>query len=175
MADESKKDRPKRSLDDEEIVSAKEPDVGRRKALGMFGITAASAVALATGCGRRRARAVRVQTGGITDNDSGPCADPAGGGVGVTGITDNDGGQCADAVNRGRGGARQVSGITDSDAGRYADPAGNGRGGGGRTGITDRDRGPCADPAGGGRGYSGLTDSDAGTCADPGGRGRSGY
>ncbi len=147
-------EKPNKTLTDEDIEEVKQP-LGRRKALGFAGVSAAGAVALATGCGRRRV--IRVQTaphyaGGITDHDGGPCADPAGQGRGNSGITDSDGGQCAD-------------------------PGGRGRGGGGhhehyQTGITDSDGGPCADPGGGGRGYSGRTDSDGGQCADPAGRGR---
>ena len=140
---------PTKTLTDEDIEEVKQP-LGRRKALSFAGVSAAGAVALATGCGRRRI--IRVQTGGVTDADGGPCADPAGGGRGNSGITDSDGGACADPGGRGRGGG-----------GGY-------RGGG--TGITDSDGGPCADPAGGGRGYSGRTDSDGGACADPAGRGR---
>ena len=159
MADDSKKLTTKTTLNDEDIVTDK--DVGRRKLLGFAGVGAASAVALATGCGRRRV--VRVQTvqtvSGITDNDGGQYADPAGNGRGTTVVV------------------QQQSGITDSDGGQYADPAGNGRGGVvvQQSGVTDSDGGPCADPGGGGRGYSGLTDSDGGQCSDPGGRGRSGY
>jgi hypothetical protein len=160
MADDSKKLAATQTLNDEDIVTEK--DVPRRKMLGFAAVGAASAVALATGCGRRRV--VRVQTvqtvSGITDRDAGQYADPAGNGRGTTQVV-----------------VQQASGITDSDSGQYADPAGNGRGGvvvqG--TGVTDNDSGPCADPGGGGRGYSGLTDSDGGTCSDPGGRGRSGY
>lgn len=166
-----------KTLTDEEIVTTKGRDVGRRKALHMAsGAAALGAIALATGC--RRRRAVVVQ-GGITDSDGGPCADPAGQGRGNSGITDSDGGQCADPAGRGRGGAtvqvqgqRPYTGITDSDGGQYADPAGYGRGAPQTTGITDSDGGRCADPAGNGRGYSGCTDADGGVCADPAGRGR---
>src|SRR5688572_14564101 len=74
-----------------------------------------------------------------TDNDSGPNADPAGRGRGVT---DNDRGRNADPAGRGRG-----TGVSDNDSGRNADPAGRGRGR--ATGVTDNDP---SDPANGGRG-----------------------
>ncbi|MCB9948050.1 MAG: peptidoglycan-binding protein [Rhodospirillaceae bacterium] len=67
----------------------------------------------------------------ITDNDSGPCADPVNAGRGYSGITDNDTGTCADPGGRGRGGGGYTpgyTGITDSDSGAYADAAGYGRG-----------------------------------------------
>lgn len=47
---------------------------------------------------------IQVQGTGITDNDGGPCADPAGGGRGHTGLTDSDAGGCADPAGRGRSG-----------------------------------------------------------------------
>ena len=173
----SEKD-PKKTLNDEDIVTEKGRDVGRRKALHLAsGAAAFGAVALATGC---RRRSVVVAAGGITDADGGQCADPANQGRGNSGITDSDGGVCADPAGRGRGGGgaavqvqtqRPYTGITDSDGGSYADPAGYGRGGGGSSGITDADGGQCADPAGNGRGNSGCTDADGGMCADPAGRG----
>lgn len=168
---------PRRTtLSDDDIEVAKPKRVGRREAVALGGVGVASAVALATGCGRRRVVTVQTVQAGLTDGDSGPCADPAGGGRGHSGITDRDNAGCADPVGRGRGGGgyNAGSGITDSDAGPNADAPGYGRGGG-RSGISDSDAGPCADPAGGGRGFSGTTDGDSGPCADPGGRGRRGY
>lgn len=175
----SEKDREQKTLTDEDIVSEKGRSTGRRKALHMAGGAAAiGALALATGCGRRRRTVVVTQ--GITDADGGACADPAGGGRGNSGVTDADGGQCADPAGRGRGGGgpqvqvqaqAPYTGITDSDGGPNADPAGYGRGAA-ATGVTDSDGGRCADPAGNGRGYSGCTDADGGQCADPAGRGR---
>ena len=170
-------DAKRATLSEDDIEVAKTKKVGRREAVALGGVGAASAVALATGCGRRRVVTVQTVQVGLTDGDSGPCADPAGGGRGNSGITDHDNAGCADPVGRGRGGSGYSAGtgITDSDAGPNADGPGYGRGGGGRTGISDSDSGPCADPGGGGRGYSGMTDSDSGPCADPGGRGRRGY
>jgi hypothetical protein len=147
------------TLAEDDIVSEKGREVGRRDAVGLLGAAAAvSAVALSTGCAiRRPARVVVVgQRTGITDRDGGPCADPAGGGRGVSGVTDADAGGCADPAGRGRGAVQQV--VVQQPVG-----------------ITDRDGGPCADPAGGGRGVSGTTDSDGGYCSDPAGRGRRGY
>ncbi len=40
---------------------------------------------------------------GLTDSDSGACADSAGYGRGNTGMTDSDGGSCSDPSGRGRG------------------------------------------------------------------------
>src|SRR5262245_41102833 len=102
MADEVSKQRGAATLTDEDGVSEKGRDVGRRGMISLLGISAAGAVALTAGC-YRRARVVAVAGG--TDGDSGPCADPAGGGRGVTGVTDGDQGQygCTDPVNRGRG------------------------------------------------------------------------
>ncbi len=177
MSQNDRDDETTKTLDDEEIVSERGRAVGRRKALHLAGGAAAfGAVALATGCGRRRT--VVVQQAAITDQDGGPCADPVNGGRGNSGLTDQDAGQCADPVGRGRTGNQVVqpqqpyTGITDSDGGQYADPAGYGRGGGGASGITDSDGGAYADPAGNGRGRSGCTDSDGGAYADPAGRGR---
>jgi len=157
MSDEAKRGSTTRTLTEEEILTEKPRDIGRRDAVSLFGVVAAGAVAFATGC-RRRVHTVQVVQSAITDNDRGPCSDPINGGRGVSGITDSDTVGCADPVNRGRGGGRvvQVQPVYQQ-------------------GITDRDGGPCADPGGGGRGYSGLTDSDGGYCSDPGGRGRTGY
>lgn len=178
MKDE-KDPQQKTTLTDDDIEVSKKRGFGRRTAVRIgSAATVGSAMALATGC-RPRRRVVRVQTvsGGLTDNDGGPCADPVNGGRGNSGITDSDGGACADPGGRGRGGGGGGggTGITDSDGGPNADAAGYGRGGGGASGITDSDGGPCSDPGGNGRGYSGMTDSDGGTCSDPGGRGRRGY
>lgn len=145
------------TLTEDDIVTDKGRDVGRRHAVGLLGVAAAGAVAVSTGCVVRRTPGVVVVNRGITDRDGGPCADPAGGGRGVSGITDADAGGCSDPAGRGRGaGPRTV--VVQQPAG-----------------LTDRDAGACSDPAGGGRGYSGLTDSDRGYCSDPGGRGRRGY
>ncbi len=43
---------------------------------------------------------------GLTDRDSGACADTGGHGRGNTGYTDSDGGNCADPGGRGRGPSR---------------------------------------------------------------------
>jgi hypothetical protein len=193
MSEKGKKPEPV-TLTDEDIVSSKGREVGRRSMVGMLGVgAAAGAVALATGC--RRAVVVRTVATGITDGDGGACADPAGGGRGNTGVTDADQHPCYDPPGRGRAVGGQVvvqqpvqqrvivqqPGVacTDSDphdaAGRGVRCAGGVRVQvGGRSGITDSDGGPCADPAGSGRGVTGLTDSDAGGCADPAGRGRRG-
>lgn len=162
MSDDEKKPA---TLSEDDIETTEGRELGRRGAISLLGVGAASAVALATGCARR-ARVVQVttvQATGITDRDGGPCADPGGNGRGFTNITDADGGACADPVNRGRGGGQRVYVQQPSQVVRV------------QTGITDNDYGACSDPAGGGRGYSGLTDSDGGYCSDPGGRGRSGY
>ncbi|MGK0265900.1 MAG: hypothetical protein ACI82N_000142 [Maricaulis sp.] len=58
---------------------------------------------------------------GITDSDPN---DQGGHGSGSTGLTDNDTGSCADTGGYGRGN----SGYTDSDDGNCADPASRGRG-----------------------------------------------
>lgn len=146
------KDPEQKSTLGEDDIEVSERSLGRRAVVRAGGVAAASsAVALATGCGRRRVVRIRTVSTGITDRDAGPQSDPAG---------------------HGRGGGG--TGITDRDAGPQSDPSGYGRGGGG-TGITDSDRGPCSDPGGGGRGHSGITDSDGGPCSDPGGRGRHGY
>lgn len=96
----------------------------------------------------------------ITDNDTGPYADPVNGGRGYTGLTDSDSGTYADPAGRGRGsgggGGPGYTGITDNDAGAYADQAGYGRGttgyNPGYTGVTDNDTGAYADAVGYGRG-----------------------
>lgn len=84
----------------------------------------------------------RAQTG-ITDRDPG---DRVGNGRGGgTGITDRDTGPGADPAGRGRGLTPPASqGVTDSDP---TDPIGRGRG----TSLSDRDSGPNADPPGRGR------------------------
>jgi hypothetical protein len=109
------------------------------------------------------------------DSDSGPRADPPGGGR--TGRTDSD---PRDRPNYGRrpasdsdpndpvgrpGGSR----CSDSDRGSGADPVGRGRrcGGGGNR-VTDRDSGPRSDPPN----RRVCSDSDRGSGADPIGRGR---
>jgi hypothetical protein len=150
------------TLTDEEITT--ERSLGRRGVVGLLS-AGVGAVALATGCGRRRVVQVQTVASGITDSDGGPCADPGGGGRGITGVTDGDGyGGCNDPVNRGRGGGRQVVQVQRA-----------------YTGVTDRDSGPGSDPGGYGRGgvrvqvRTGLTDSDRGYGADAGGNGRRGY
>jgi hypothetical protein len=157
MSEEQKK--ATATLTDDDIVTEKGREVGRRTAVGLLGAAAAASAVAMTGCVVRRPANVVVvgASTGITDRDGGPCADPAGNGRGVTGITDADAGGCADPAGRGRGaGARQV--VVQQPQG-----------------LTDNDSGACADPAGGGRGYSGMTDSDGGYCSDPGGRGVRGY
>lgn len=177
MNDDKRGTPPKKTLTDEDIVTSKpidedDADPSRRKVLGTLLATGALA-AVAPGCVVRRgavvytqpvgAAVVAVPAGryrtGVTDNDGGPYADPAGYGRGVrrtayTGITDSDGGPYADPAGYGRGVYGRTTGITDSDGGPYADPVGNGRGTArlGYTGITDSDGGPYADPAGHGRG-----------------------
>src|SRR5690606_16809557 len=101
MSDEAKKS--KRTLAEEDIVTERPRDIGRRDAVSLFGIVAAGAVAFATGC-RRRVHTVQVVQSAITDNDYGPCSDPVNRGRGVSGITDSDSVGCVDPVNRGRGG-----------------------------------------------------------------------
>lgn len=153
----------KKSLIDGEIVSARTDapqDESRRSMLAKLAV-AGTAAALVPGCHHRYygpAYGARHATG-ITDNDGGAYADPAGYGRGsgrgmVTGITDSDSGPYADPAGQGRGRYGYSSGVTDSDSGPYADPAGNGRGTArlGQTGITDSDGGPYADPPGSGRG-----------------------
>ena len=109
----------------------------------------------------------------VSDNDSGPGADPAGRGRG-SGFSDSDTGPGADPSGRGRGsGGRGSSGVSDNDTGPNGDPPGRGRGSG--TGYSDSDSGPYADPSGRGRGRgTGISDNDTGTYADPAGRGRGG-
>jgi hypothetical protein len=103
MSDEGKTREAKRTLKDEDIVTEKPRDIGRRDAVSLFGVVAAGAVAFATGC-RRRVSTVQVVQSAITDNDGGPCADPGGGGRGYSGLTDSDGGYCSDPGGRGRTG-----------------------------------------------------------------------
>jgi hypothetical protein len=105
-----------------------------------------------------------------TDTDSGPNADPLGGGNRHVSVTDKDIGPHSDQSIPARGG---VSGITDNESGRQADPGNNGRGPRAvrRRGITDRDSGRYADPAGLNRGRRSVhrracTDSDTGRYAD---------
>jgi hypothetical protein len=115
-----------------------------------------------------------------SDSDSGPNADPPGGGRGSRNCTDSDSGRYSDPAGQGRhcGARAPVRNCSDSDSGRYGDPAGRGRrcGGGGRrrTGITDRDSGRYADAPGYGNGRRrrSCTDSDTGRYSDPAGRGR---
>ncbi len=63
-----------------------------------------------------------------------------------SGLTNNDTGARADPAGNGRG--RRRSGLTDNDTGARADPAGNGRG---RRSCSDSDSGGSADPIGCGR------------------------
>ncbi len=86
-------DDKKNTLGDDSIQTER---VGRRSAVAAIGGTLLGGLALAVGAPTSTASAKQ------TDNDSGPNADPAGGG-------------------RGR------SGCSDSDSGSNADPAGNGR------------------------------------------------
>lgn len=58
---------------------------------------------------------------GLTDSDPN---DQANHGNSATGLTDTDSGSCADNGGHGRGN----SGYTDSDSGNCADPSGRGRG-----------------------------------------------
>lgn len=89
----------------------------RRSFLRRVGATAGvGALGVITGTTALRAQA--------TDSDTGPYADPVGGG------TDNDTGVNADAVGRGRGSSdRPGNGrrCSDNDGGGRADPAGRGR------------------------------------------------
>ncbi|MEC7523346.1 MAG: hypothetical protein VYE22_25930 [Myxococcota bacterium] len=101
--------------------------VGRRSALAALG-----AVGLALVAAPARAQ---------TDSDTGPLADPAGGGR--TGATDGDEGAGADRPGHGRNPRR---GCTDTDQGRWGDPAGEGS-----CGCSDADRGRHQDPDGRGR------------------------
>jgi hypothetical protein len=97
----------------------------------------------------------------VTDHDP---TDPSGHGRGGgSGITDQDTGPGADPAGRGRGaGPRQGTGVSDSDTGAGADPVGHGRGRGGQqqTGVTDSDSGSLADPPGRGRGSGPRTSID---------------
>ena len=87
-----------------------------------------------------------------SDSDSGPNADPPGGGSG-SGCTDADSGSYSDPPGNGRCVRRRArrSGCTDADSGRYGDPAGNGRCVRRRRRCTDSDTGRYSDPAGRGR------------------------
>jgi hypothetical protein len=146
--------RPLRTLKDNEISAT--PTTDRRRvvfgmAIGLVGV-ASLAGCVAPPPGPRGGGG-----GGVSDQDSGPNADPPG---------------------RGRGGGGGGGGISDQDSGPNADPPGRGRGSRSGGGVSDSDSGPNADPPGRGRGSrgggTGLTDSDAGPNADGPGRGRSG-
>lgn len=154
------------TLTDDQIESGTSR-LDRRSALKVLGATvvgtgAAAVASTMLGCIVQTQPQPVAYTTGVTDNDTGPYADPAGNGRGTaravyTGISDSDGGAYADAAGYGRGHYGRSgwsSGLTDSDGGPYADAAGNGRGTyrGASTGLTDGDAGPYADPAGGGRG-----------------------
>lgn len=137
MTDE-KADTHKKPLTACEIVS--ERRVGRRGALQLLGATLAGAALGSVGVGLARPTVARAHS----DSDTGPDADPVGGGR--TGVSDRDSGAGADRVGYGRGRGR--TGCTDTDAGQYADPVGNARC---RRNCSDSDGGRFADPAGRGR------------------------
>jgi len=124
MSEESKKS-PTTLCDDE--VETSRP-MGRRSMMALVGVSTVGAAGTAlSGC-IVAAPAPQSGTGGgsrnsgVTDGDSGSCADAAGHGWGNTNITDSDSGSCADAAGRGR-----ATGLTDSDSGGNADAAGRGR------------------------------------------------
>lgn len=107
----------KKTLVDEEIVT-QDASMGRRSSLRMIGAGfLGAAVAAAVGI-----RPETAQAQGVTDSDSGPCADRAGAGRGAS---DSDSGRCEDPGGHGRG--ARCNGQTDSDGGPCADGAGHGR------------------------------------------------
>lgn len=143
MSNETKKDRSAATLRDEDISTGRRRVV-RGIGLGVLGLG-----------GTGLAACVPTTTGGITDADNGPIADPGGAGRGglrsaPTGLTDANNGPIVDPGGYGRGGGPVIrtSGITDSDLGAYADPVGNGRG---RRSCTDSDVVGYVDPVGQGR------------------------
>lgn len=89
----------------------------RRSFLRRVGATAGiGALGIVTGTGVARAQ--------VTDSDTGPNADPVGGG------TDNDTGANMDRVGAGRGSSDRAGNgrsCSDDDAGGRADPGGRGR------------------------------------------------
>jgi hypothetical protein len=98
-----KNPKTKHTLDDGD-VSVSPRRVGRRRALFAVGSGLAGATALVTGCGgSQRGAAGRAGTG-VTDGDSGQCADPVNGGTSNSGLTDSDSGPCADTAGNGRRG-----------------------------------------------------------------------
>ncbi len=120
----------KKTLENDEITS--ERMLGRRSTLGLIGASVVGAAALTVGGSLAASRASAQ-----TDSDSGPNADPAGGGR--TGATDSDRGPNADRGGHGH--------VTDSDSGPNADRGGAGRG----RHCSDSDGGRNADPANNGR------------------------
>lgn len=115
-----------RTLHEEELESRRV--LGRRSLMSLIGVASAGAAGTAlSGCivaapAPQSGRGGGARASGITDGDSGSCADAAGHGWGTTNLTDSDSGTCSDPAGRGR-----ATGLTDSDSGSNADAGGRGR------------------------------------------------